>query len=479
LCILSTYWGFRTFGSSSRQKLFHNLGLTEKQCFKHQPVTSMYCKNLLPALLSLFMFACSTADEQTENTQTIDKIAEDYVRLGLEIGVYDSDFVDAYYGPDSLKPAASKSDSFPKNELLAKADSLKRQLAALSTRQVNDTTKARADWLTSQLTAFERRIRVFSGENAPFEQESKELFDATAPVYTEQHFKDLTAKLEHLLPGKGPLPERYQQLASRFIIPENKIDTVFQTAIAEARKRTLAHYQLPANETFRLEYVKDKPWSGYNWYKGNFNSLIQINISQPIFIERAIDLACHEGYPGHHVYNAMLEKALFRDRGWIEISLYPLFSPQSLIAEGSANYGISVAFPGNEQEVFCKETLLPLAGLDTTGTSAYFRILAIKSGLGYARNEVARGLLSSKMADKEALRWLTDYCLLTSKGASDYLRFIKKYRSYVINYNYGQDLVKQYIESQGGTADAPERRWKLFEELLSKQSRASELLKKH
>jgi hypothetical protein len=326
--------------------------------------------------------------------------------------------------------------------------------------------------------AFERRIHVFSGTFVPFDAESKELFDAVAPLHNEKHFQDLIGKLDRLLPGKGPIPERYQKLAGRFLIPKDKIDTVFQTAIAEARKRTRAHYALPEGEDFKLEYVQDKPWSGYNWYKGNYKSLIQINISQPIYIERAIDLACHEGYPGHHVYNALLEKNLFRDKGWTEISLYPLFSPQSLIAEGSANYGISIAFPGNEQRVFCKNVLIPLAGLDTTMSNAYFEAMAIRSGLNYARNEVARGLLDQGMSEQEAKRWLTDYCLLPEKGASDYLRFIRKYRSYVINYNYGQDIVKKYIESQGGTAADPDKRWKLFETLLSNENKASSLLKR-
>lgn len=223
--------------------------------------------------------------------------------------------------------------------------------------------------------------------------------------------------------------------------------------------------------------MHDKPWSGYNWYQGHYKSRIQINVSQPIYIERAIDLACHEGYPGHHVYNALLEKNLFRDKGWTEISLYPLFSPQSLIAEGSANYGISLAFPGNEQKVFCKQTLMPLAGMDTTMADAYFEALAIRSGMNYARNEVARGMLDDGMSEQEAARWLTDYCLLTPKGATDYIRFIKKYRSYVINYNYGQDIVKQYIESQGGAAADPAKRWTLFQKLLSTENKASDLLR--
>ena len=126
----------------------------------------------------------------------------------------------------------------------------------------------------------------------------------------------------------------------------------------------MQHVTLPADEHFTVEYVTNKSWSGYNWYQGGFRSLIQVNTDLPIYIDRAIDLACHEGYPGHHVYNALLEKHLVKDRGWIEFTVYPLFSPQSLIAEGTANFGIEVAFPGRERVEFEQATLFPAAGLD-------------------------------------------------------------------------------------------------------------------
>lgn len=436
----------------------------------------MLTKYLTVLMLSLLAVSCRTQEKTATASERLDSIAREYVTLGLSIGQYDGDFVDAYYGPDSLRPVKTDSAQFPKEAFLQRATDLKKALAAFVTGQ--DTLARRAGWLTAQLTAFQRRIHIFSGTFVPFDSESKDLFDAVAPVYDEKHFQGLITRLDKLLPGQGPIPKRYQQLANRFLIPQNKIDTVFRTAIAEARKRTLAHYALPAGEDFKLEYVHDKPWSGYNWYKGNYKSIIQINVSQPIYIERAIDLACHEGYPGHHVYNALLEKNLFRDKGWTEISLYPLFSPQSLIAEGSANYGISMAFPGNEQREFCKNVLIPLAGLDTAMADAYFEALTIRSALNYARNEVARGLLDHGMSEQEAKRWLTDYCQLPEKGASEYLRFIRKYRSYVINYNYGQDIVRKYIESQGGTAADPDKRWKLFETLLSHENKAGDLLKK-
>ena len=185
----------------------------------------------------------------------------------------------------------------------------------------------------------------------------------------------------------------------------------------------MQHYKLPASESFTLEFVNNKPWSGYNWYKGNYRSVIQINTDLNIFIDRAIDVGSHESYPGHHVYNMLLEKNLYRDKGWVEISLYPLYSPQSLIAEGSANYGIAVAFPGDEKVAFARDVLLPLAGLDTTGISLYFKALELKSDLNYARNEVGRGLLNNSMTEQEAIEWLKDYC---AKNGHTYLDYFSK-----------------------------------------------------
>ena len=416
---------------------------------------------LIPFIL-LFLLSCAKKEQKTE-AQQLNYLAENYVRLGLTIGQYDADFVDAYYGPDSLKPAISKSSIFPKDSLLNLVTELRSSLKN-SIEKLNDSSKVRARWMSQQLLAFDRRIRIYSGEFKTFDEESKELFGISAPVYPEEHYKLLLDTLNQLLPGKGTVQDRFQNLANRFIIPENKLDTIFKTTIAEARKSTKAYYSLPETETFTIEYVKDKPWSGYNWYKGNYTSLIQINTDTRIFIERAIDVGSHESYPGHHVYNMLLEKNLYQDKGWVEISLYPLFSPQSFIAEGSANYGIDLVFPGDKKIRFAKEKLLPLAGLDTTFIGIYFKSLAIRGKLNYARNEAARGIVNQTMNDQQALDWLMNYCLYNKETALKSISFIKKYRSYVINYNYGQDLVRNYIELN---ETDPKKRWEVFGKLLS------------
>ncbi|MEJ0104009.1 MAG: hypothetical protein WDO19_16220 [Bacteroidota bacterium] len=433
---------------------------------------------IAPALIifSISWMGCTPAKPAPEN---FNSLAEKYVRLGLTIGQYDPDFVDAYYGPDSLRPVTIKNAVFPKDSLLNAVNELRNRFSPFAdSSATNDTIRQRAKWISKQLTAFERRIKIFSAAFASFDEEATDLFDVKVPVYPESHYISLVQELDSLLPGKGSIPGKVQLLAKQFIIPKEKVDTVFRTAIEEARKRTHAHYALPAEESFILEYVTDKPWSGYNWYKGNYKSVIQINLDLPIYIDRAIDLACHEGYPGHHVYNMLLEKNLFRYKGNVEISLYPLFSPQSLIAEGSANYGIDLAFPGTDRNEFSKKVLLPLAGLDTAKADMYFKVLALKTGLNYARNEVARGILNKTMDEKEALRWLTDYCLMSPLTASKSVSFIQQNRSYVICYNYGLDLVKNYVESNGGTADNSLKRWELFGWLLSNPVTPSDLQNK-
>ncbi len=429
-------------------------------------------RNLVCLVLILtFCFACN---EKKSNTALADisKLAEDYVRLALSIGQYDEAFVDAYYGPDEWKPTAPPLSTFPKDSLLSAVAALKSAFDLLESE--DDEVRHRAAWIADQLVAFERRIKIFSGEYNLFDIESKELFGTTAPVFNEHHYKLLVAELDQILPGEGIVQDRFQALANQFIIPKEKLDTVFRAAIAECRKRTLMHYALPEEEDFALEFVSNKTWNGYNWYKGNYQSLIQINTDLNIFIDRAIDVGSHESYPGHHVYNMLLEQSLYRDRGFVEFSVYPLFSPQSLIAEGSANYGIEVVFPGNDRADFARDVLLPLAGLDTTDIDLYFNALKTKEKLNFVRNDVGRGLLSGSMSEEEALRWLVTYGLYNHETALKSISFIRKYRSYVINYNHGMDLVAQYINRLGG--EDPEKRWELFETLLRGQIRIKDIV---
>jgi len=391
-------------------------------------------------------------------------IAEQYVRLVLALGQHDAAYVDAYYGPPEWKPASDTKQ--PLAGIDAAADKLIARLAAITPPAASELEKLRHRYLTRQLESMRARIAMLSGKHLTFDQESQALYDAVAPVHPDADFQTTLDELKTLLPGQGSLIERYDAFRNAFQIPSDRLGRVFDLAIAECRSRTLEHASLPPGESFTVEYVRNKSWSGYNWYQGHYRSLIQVNVDLPIYIDRAIDLAGHEGYPGHHVYNALLEKHLMRDRGWVEVSVYALFSPQSLIAEGTANYGIEVAFPEHERLAFERAVLFPAAGLDPSRVDEYYTVQKAVDKLSYAGNEAARRYLNGEIDRSAAADWLTAFAMMSPKRAEQRTRFFDEYRSYVVNYNLGKDLVKQYIESRGGTDQDPSRRWTEFVALL-------------
>ncbi|WP_236250412.1 hypothetical protein [Microbulbifer sp. ALW1] len=393
----------------------------------------------------------------------MDQLAQDYVRLVLTLGNHDRSYVDAYYGPAEWKDAAMQ-DPATAAELASRAEQLLARLPQ-QVKPASDLDTLRAHYLKTQLRAVVYHAHHLADASfRDFDREALALYDTAPPIQEYSEFEPVLAELEQLLPGEEPLYLRVKAFQDQFEIPADKMAAVFDAAIKGCRERTKAHVQLPANENFVLEYVQDKPWSGYNWYQGNAQSLIQINTELPIHIDRAIDLGCHEGYPGHHTYNALLEQTLVKDQGWVEYSVYPLFSPQSLIAEGSANYGIDLAFPGEKRLAFEKEVLYPLAGLDPQQAEKYDQVLALKGKLSFAENVVARQYINGDIDREKAVEHFQQYAVMSPEKARQRVRFVDTYGAYVINYNWGKQLVKEYVE-QG--EDSEQAHWQRFSKLLS------------
>jgi hypothetical protein len=409
--------------------------------------------------------------KQNTTHAALGRLSETYIRLVLSVGKHDGDYVDAYYGP-----ATFTAEELPLDALRKRAATAIAELKMLSPTRMDEPVRLRHRYLLRQLQSLLAKVDMLGGKKMTFDEESQALYDAVAPSYTEDHFRTILDELGAALPGTGSVPDRFEAYRKGFVIPTEKLDRVFSAAIAESRKRTSDHIGLPDGESFTVEYVKDKPWSGYNWFKGNCHSLIQVNTDLPITIDRAVDLASHEGYPGHHLYNSLLETHLVRGRKWMEFTVYPLFSPQSLIAEGTANFGIDMAFPGEERVAFERDVLFPLAGLPSPGAGEYYRLHGLFLKLAYAGNEAARRYIDGEWTREQAVEYLVSYALMSAERALQRTKFFDKYRSYVINYNLGQDMVKRYIESAGGGVRKPEVRWKIFHELISSPRLPSDLL---
>ncbi|WP_292065364.1 hypothetical protein [Brevundimonas sp. UBA7664] len=421
--------------------------------------------------LLLLVGACATAPDDVTTghpgvaPDSLDAIAEDYVHLILDIGELEPGYVDAYYGPTEWQ-AAAKAETETADQLIQRAAYLSGRLADLDRNGPAGATPAdmqRRKYLDAHVAAASARLRMLSGEKMSFADEAEALFGIRPELLPLASYDPILAEIDALLPGEGSLTDRVTAFRADYVIPKDRLQAVMDAAIAECRTRTVRHIALPANERFTLSFVGDKPWSGYNYYLGDAASRIEINADFPIYTERAIDLGCHEGYPGHHVYNALLERTFVRERGWVEMSVYPLFSPMSFVAEGSANYGIDLAFPGDEGTAFERDVLFPLAGLDPSTAEKKAQLGALTRRLARAEYTIADDWLAGRIERAEAIRRLMTYTLADEAKATQRLRFIDTYRSYIINYGLGRDTVQAWVERQG-----PDR-WEGMETLLSSQ----------
>lgn len=423
--------------------------------------------------LLMFLGACATSPRPAPVANpagdSLDAIAQDYVALILEIGEREPGYVDAYYGPAEWQEAA-KANPRTVPQLIEGAAGLTERLNAVSTGGAEPAVVQRRKYLLAHVSAASARLRMLAGEKMGFADEAEALFGIRPELPPLESFDPVLAEIDALLPGEGSLTDRVTAFRADFVIPRDRLQPVMDAAIAECRRRTALHIALPANERFTLSFVGDKVWSGYNYYLGDAASRIEINADLPIYTERAIDLGCHEGYPGHHVYNALLEQTFVRERGWVEMSVYPLFSPMSFVAEGSANYGIDLAFPGDEGLAYERDVLFPLAGLDPSTTERKARLGTLMRRLARAEYTIADAYLAGRIDRAEATRLLMHYILFSEARASQRVRFIDVNRSYIINYGLGRDVVQAWVERQG-----PDH-WKGMETLLASQILPADLV---
>jgi hypothetical protein len=425
---------------------------------------------LLAAPLMLALAASACAGGADSDRAEIDRIAESYVRFCLELGLYDTDFVDAYYGPEELRPEPlpeGEERRIPVERLSRRADEMVAGLDAVDLSRLSDIERRRVRFLRAHILSAKARARLVGGEKLTFDEESKALYGVIAPPCDVDSLESAVAGLEKLISGEGELAVRVEKFREYFVVPRELIDKVFSAAIEEARRRTAAHIDLPEGESFDTEYVTGVSWGAYNWYKGDYHSLIQVNVDLPFRIGSPLSLATHEGYPGHHVQNLLVEKNMLRGRGWIEYSVQPLYCPQATINEGGANYAVRVAFTEDEESAFIRDVLFPLAGLDPSRAAEYLEFERLTRRLRGAGTEAVRRYLDGGMTRDEAIAWLRRYSLMSEARADRYLRFGEHYRSYVVTYDVGLKLVRSYILRESEGSDDPQIHWKLLRDLYA------------
>ena len=386
--------------------------------------------------MPLLMLAAACGEK---GDATLDRIATDYARAALALDRNDPGFVDAWFGPPEWKDEAEAGEPASLEELAARVTALRRELAGL------DSTLLRVAFIDGQLTAMETRIRMLRGELLSFEDEVEGLYGHRPSRFPEEALADAHRRLETLLPGGGDLADRLRRYDRTFLVPTERILSLFEIAAEECRSRASSLVPLPEQERLNLSLVSDRPWGAYNWYQGNGVSNIEINTDLPRRVSTLLHYVAHEAYPGHHTELSVRDVLLAQGEGWAEYTLSPLYSPQSFISEGGADLGIEMIFAPEEVADFYRSTVLPAAGIEGVDAELMLAIGRVRAELDHAAENAAFMLFSDGASDQEAAAYLQRWALMTAEEATKRVSFIRAYRGYIFNYRTGYEAVRRFV----------------------------------
>jgi hypothetical protein len=413
----------------------------------------------LAAVLAVLLSACGARRSDAPGP-ALAAAAEKYVRLVLALGERDADSLDSYHGPPAWQ-AEARSRRATLADIQTAARSLAESLAGLG--DVNPELEGRRQFVLRQLRAVMMRIDILRGARPPVAEEARGLFgldvvaEGSAADENDVSAASVRAAIDRLVPGHGDLAARYAAFDRAFLIAPDRLAPVLSRAIDGCRAATRAHVRLPAAERVEVEYVRALPWSAFTRYEGSFTSRIQINASLPLTVDRALDLACHEAYPGHHAIATLLDARF--GAGRVELLVQPLFSPQSLLHEAAASLGGTLAFSDAARVAFERDELFPLAGLDPGGADRHVRVERLVDQLHGVHAAIARRYLDGTLDFPRASAALERDALMPSADAT--LKFLNQYRTYAFTYTLGRDALLRFLDARETTGDEVGR-WRAY-----------------
>ncbi|MFT4038318.1 MAG: hypothetical protein QM692_09080 [Thermomicrobiales bacterium] len=394
----------------------------------------------------------------------LDDFGQAYARLAFGLEQHVPGFIDAWLGSDADRSALEPAARPDAAALIAEAETL----AGLATNL--DATPQRRAYLAKQITAMETVARTLAGEQFPYREEVRLLFDISPTAKPEATFDAAIAELDALLPGDGPVLDRMATWKTQYVVTPDVARALVDVILPELRQRTREIVALPDDEAVEIAMVNDKPWSGYNWYLGNARSKVDLNTDLPIYAFRLTDLLAHEAYPGHHTEH-LLKERLYTQDGYGEHALQLINTPECLISEGIATSSESMVFSPEERAAFLRERVYPLAGI-AGDPERELAIHAARQQLGSVPSNAALLLHEAGADPEEVVAYLQRYALSTEDEARQRLRFISDplWRGYIFTYDVGRELVDGWL----GQAPAGERRQR-FARLLTEQMTPSQL----
>jgi len=407
-----------------------------------------------------------------------DPIARDYLLLALRLDRQSPGLVDGYFGPAELRAQVEAERPRTPARLRGDAADLRARVADL----VAEADRRR--WLAVQLVALETQARALDGDALPYREHLRACFDFAPERTAEAVFTAAAADLARLLPGDGPLADRTAAWDASFTIPPDRLRAVIEALLPGFRERARSLFGLPSGEHLTVSLVRDRPWSGYNWYDGGLRSRVEINTDLPTRAADLLGVLPHETYPGHHLEHAWHEAHLVEEAGRLETSVLCINAPECLLSEGLADLGRRFAVPAADEADLLVE-IYRLAGLDVArdpaasraAADAQIAITRATGALGGVRGNAALLRHADGATREDVLAYLERYLITTPERAAKRLEFIDHplWRTYVFVYFEGERLLSRWLD-RVPQAEQAARFGRLLKEQLTPGAIVDELM---
>ncbi len=393
----------------------------------------------------------------------LDNFARSYIVLGLRINHHINGYVEHFYGPLELKEIIDAEGKVPTRNLLDDCTNL---LGLIKDQGFNEKRQA---FLEKTLHAVYTLLRKLNGENIPYLELVENLYDFKPKLYEDKFFYDLSSKAEYFYQGKGSLATRIKNYARRRTIPVKNVKNQFLKALDIARKQTNKIFPevLPDYERIKVVEVKDQTWPFYCWYLGNYQSRIEVNISRNHYWTQLLDIACHEGYPGHHMERLIKEQLLYHDKGYFESSILQIYTPEMVISEGIGTLAERVIFDRTESSEILLDFFLPNLKKEDS-----LEVLVAQSEIreGFKRFEGNLAYLKyvNELSDDKLIKYARSFEVIPDEGIEAMMAFISDeiWAPYILVYQ-GERLITDSL----GNKPSPRN----FLKLLSEQTLPSDL----
>lgn len=402
-------------------------------------------------------------------------LIREYLLLGLRFDRVEEGYVDSFTGDPALRRAVESEPQPDPADLARQADRLLAELPA-------GLEEPRAAFVGAHLRALSCAGRKFAGEDVGFVDEVEAYFDVRISKGDPERYREAHRKLDDALGGTGPLAERIQAHRASEEIPPERLEEAIHAFSSALRDKVRATFPLPARETITYEVVTDKPWSGFNYYKGDYQSTVAVNADLKQQMSNLPRLVAHESYPGHHTERCRKEEGLVAGRNQAEQTIFLVNTPQCLMAEGLADLALYAAVgsgatgngPGASGATgdvqgwgsWAADIYADL-GLRFDGERAE-AISEAMAALADVRQDAALMLHDEHRDVDDVVDFLKTWLLVNDERARQSLRFLSSplWRAYTSTYVEGYRLLRGWLDARPDGVTLTERFGTLLDEPL-------------